>query len=197
MATSDAATIQAVLAGDVDRYAELVDQYQGPALRLAFSLLGNDEDAKDASQNAFVSAFRGLSRFRGDAKFSTWLYRIILNECKDVHKWRARQPLAMVRVGESNPDDETASLFVDVDDPHAGPSEQLANCELSGKLSAAIRALPMKQRTAFLLHHVHGLSLEETASVMRCRLGTAKSHIFRATEHLQVLLRPWVTEERR
>ncbi len=196
MAGSDAEIIQAVLAGDVDRYAELVDKYQGPALRLAFSLLGNDEDAKDASQNAFVSAFRALRRFRGDAKFSTWLYRIVLNECKDVYKWRARQPLAMVRVGESDPDDETAGLFVDVDDPHAGPGDQLANRELAQHLGAAIRALPMKQQTAFLLHHVHGLPLEETASVMRCRPGTVKSHIFRATAHLQVALRPWLAQER-
>ena len=195
MAGSDAEIIRAVLAGDVDRYAELVDKHQDAALRLAFSLLGNYEDAKDASQNAFVSAFRGLCRFRGDAKFSTWLYRIILNECKDVHKWRARQPLAMVRVGEADPDDEAASLFVDVDDPRAGPDDQLANRELSQHLSAAIRALPMKQQTAFLLHHVHGLSLEETASVMHCRVGTVKSHIFRATEHLQASLRPWLAQE--
>ncbi|MBI2496080.1 MAG: sigma-70 family RNA polymerase sigma factor [Candidatus Omnitrophica bacterium] len=75
--------IQAVLRGDVDRYAELVDKYQAWARRVAFSLLGNYEDARDASQEAFVSAYRSLGRFRASAAFSTWLYRIVVNECKD------------------------------------------------------------------------------------------------------------------
>lgn len=188
MAGSDAQIIQAVLDGDADRFADLVDTYQDAALKLAFSLLGNYEDAKDASQEAFISAYRSLGRFRQGAKFSTWLYRIVVNECKDVYKRRARQPVVVATVGEPDPDADSACLFVDVEDPAASPSVQLANRELAHRLSAAIRGLPMKQRTAFLLHHVHGLSLEEVASVMRCRLGTVKSHVFRATDHLKEAL---------
>jgi RNA polymerase sigma-70 factor (ECF subfamily) len=184
MAGSDAKTIQAVLDGDVDRFAELVDKYQEHALKLAYSFLGNYEDAKDASQEAFVSAYRSLGRFRGGAKFSTWLYRIVVNECKDVYKRRARQPSVVAAVGESDPD-RNGVLFVDVEDPGAGPSDQAANRELAHQLSTEIGRLPMKQRTAFLLHHVHGLPLEEVAAVMRCRLGTVKSHVFRATDHLR------------
>lgn len=188
MAGSDVEIIQAVLDGDVDRYAELVDKYQDAALKLAFSLLGNDEDAKDASQEAFISAYRSLGRFRGGAKFSTWLYRIVVNECKDVYKRRARQPSVVATVGEPDAAMDGACLFVDVEDPAASPRDQLENRELGRQLSAAIGVLPMKQRTAFLLHHVHGLPLEEVASVMRCRLGTVKSHVFRATEHLKEAL---------
>jgi len=195
MAGSDADIIQAVLNGDADRYAELVDKYQETALNVAFSLLGNEEDAKDASQEAFVSAFRSLRHFRGGAKFSTWLYRIVVNECKDVYKRRARQPLVVAAVGsprqqrgEPDADLDGAGLFVDVEDSAANPRDQLANRELGRQLSSAIGRLPMKQRTAFLLHHVHGLPLEEVASVMHCRLGTVKSHVFRATHHLQEAL---------
>lgn len=188
MADSDAQIIQAVLDGDVDRFAEFVEKYQEPALKLAFSLLGNYEDAKDASQEAFINAYRALRRFRGGAKFSTWLYRIVVNECKDVYKRRARQPVVVATVGEPDPDLDGACLFVEVEDPAASPSDQLANRELGRQLSAAIGSLPMKQRTAFLLHHVHGLPLEEVASVMRCRLGTVKSHVFRATDHLKEAL---------
>jgi RNA polymerase sigma-70 factor (ECF subfamily) len=194
MAGSDADVIQAVLNGDIDRYAELVDRYQGQALKLAFSMLGNYEDARDASQEAFVSAYRALGRFRGGAKFSTWLYRIVVNECKDVYKRRAHQPLATLQVGEPVPEDDGA-LFVDVADPTADPSDQLANRELGRLLSRAIGGLAMKQRTAFVLYHIHGLSLEDVAAVMRCRLGTVKSHIFRATEHLRGQLAPWLTKE--
>lgn len=188
MAGSDAETIQAVLDGDVDRFAELVDKYQEHSLKLAFSLLGNYEDAKDVSQEAFINAYRSLAHFRGGAKFATWLYRIVVNECKDVYKWRARQPVVVATVGEPEPELDGACLFVDVEDPAASPRDQLENRELGRQLSTAIGKLPMKQRTAFLLHHVHGLPLEEVASVMRCRLGTVKSHVFRATVHLKEAL---------
>ena len=192
---SDEEVIEAVLGGDVDRYAELLDKYQQPALRLAFSMLGNYEDAKDASQEAFVSAYRALARFRGGAQFSTWLYRIVVNACKDMHRRRARRPMAAAQVGEPGPQTDHAGLFIDVDDPAGDPGEQLANRELGQRLSGAIGALPMKQRTAFVLHHLQGLSLDEVAEVMHCRLGTVKSHLFRATEQLRTQLGPWLARE--
>ena len=197
MVGSDADTIHAVLNGDVDRYAELVDKYQGPALRIAFSFLGHYEDARDVSQEAFVSAYRSLGRFRATAKFSTWLYRIVVNECKDAYRRRARQPMVVAGVGAPEVDEHMGGgLFVDVADPGAGPGEQSVNRELSRRLSEAIGELPMKQRTAFLLHHVHGLPLEEAAAVMGCRVGTVKSHVFRATESLRAALTPWLARER-
>ena len=197
MAGSDADTIRAVLDGDIDRYAELVDRYQQQAIRIAFGFLGNYEDARDVSQDAFVSAYRSLGRFRGTAQFSTWLFRIIVNKCKDAYRRSARQPRALLHVGEPVAEsDEGSGLFVDAPDPSAGPGDALANRELSRRLTTAIEALPMKQRTAFLLHHVQGLSLEEAASVMGCRLGTVKSHIFRATAALQRQLSPWLAKER-
>ena len=198
MTGGDAQIIQAVLAGEVDRYAEVVDKYQGQAIRLAFSLLGNYEDAKDASQEAFVSAYRALARFRGHATFSTWLYRIVINECKDVYRRRARQPMIAARVGQADPDapDADALFVTDAADPSGGPGDHLANQELSQTLSRSIQALPLKQRSAFLLHHVHGLPLDEVANVMRCRIGTVKSHLFRSTAHLRISLGPWLSENK-
>ena len=197
MAGTDAETIRAVLSGETDRYAELVDKYQAPAIRIAFSFLGNYEDARDVSQEAFISAYRSLGRFRAAAKFSTWLYRIVINECKDAYRRRARRPMVVARVGEAaggaSPED---GLFIDAPDPGADPGAVSTNRELSLRLSASIGALPMQQRTAFLLHHVHGRSLEETASVMGCRVGTVKSHVFRATESLRDTLTPWLARER-
>ena len=193
----DSATIQAILDGEVDRYAELVNRYQGQALRLAFSLLGNYEDAKDVSQDAFVSAYRALAHFRRQAKFSTWLYRIIVNACHDVWKRRAHQPKVVAQVGEVYSNVEEDGLFVvEVVDSATGPSDYLANRELSATLNGAINVLPEKQRTAFILHHVHGLQLCEVATVMGCRAGTIKSHIFRATERLRLYLAPWLKQER-
>ena len=195
MADSDAQAIAAVRQGEVDRFAELVERYQAQAIRLAYTFLGNYEDARDVSQDAFVSAYRALAGFRGGAKFSTWLYRIVINKCKDAYKRRARQLAIAGRVGVPESSDDE-SFFIDVDDPSAGPSEQLVNRELGSQLTQAIRELPMQQQTAFLLHHVHGLALEAAAEVMGCRIGTVKGHIFRATESLRQRLTPWLTEER-
>ena len=197
MAESDAETIRAVLSGDVDRYAELVEKYHGQAIRLAFSFLGNYEDARDVSQDAFVSAYRSLGRFRAASRFSTWLYRIVVNKCKDACRRRARQPATVASVGTSEPEaDPDDGLFVvDVADPGADPSGRLAHRELARALSDAIGELSLKQRAAFVLHHVHGLSLEEASGVMGCRVGTVKSHVFRATESLRRRLTPWVERE--
>ena len=195
MADSDAEAIRAVLSGDVDRYAELVDRYQDRAIRIAFSFIGNYEDARDAAQDAFVSAYRSLARFRGSAKFSTWLYRIVINRCKDVYRARARHPVVASGVGGGDDAEGGDSLFGDPADPGFGPSDHLANRELGRQLTTAIRSLPMKQRTAFLLHHVQGLSIDEAAAVMGCRSGTVKSHLFRATASLRERLTPWLTQE--
>ena len=195
MDSPDAQTIQAILDGAVDRYAELVDKYQAAALKLAFSMLGNYEDARDASQEAFLNAYRSLARFRYGARFSTWLYRIVVNECKDVYKRRSREPRGSVRVGEPDADESGETLFVDVADPTGDPRRQAADRELGRSLSRAIGSLPMKQRTAFALHHLHGLSLEGVADVMRCRVGTVKSHVFRATERLRIDLAPSLAQQ--
>lgn len=197
MASQDAEAIQAVLEGDVNRFAELVDRYQAQAQRVAFSFLGNYDDAKDISQEAFVNAFRSLRRFRGKARFSTWLYRIVINECKDAQKQRARQPAIAARIGpvEAELPEAETGLFVDVPDAAANPGEQAQSRELSRQLSHAIRGLPMTQQTVFLLHHVHGCSLEEVAEVLDCRVGTVKSHLFRATDRLKTLLRPMLERE--
>ena len=184
--------IRAVLEGHSDRYAELVAHYQGAAIKLAFSLVGNYEDARELSQNGFVKAYQHLRDFRGRAKFSTWLYRIIVNECKDFLRRAARQPKSVSLVPD--PEAEESGLF-EVAEPSAGPREQVANRDLAKRISEAIQGLSMKQQTAFVLHHVQGMSLEEVAQVMGCRGGTVKSHLFRATHHLRDVLEPFVATQ--
>lgn len=190
MDSGDAAIIRAVLDGNTERYAELVDRYQQPSIRLAYSLLGSAEDARDASQEAFISAFRSLRRFRGDAKFSTWLYRIVVNKCNDIARGRMRQA-GTISLFAGTAKDTDEPLFIDTPDDSISPQGSLANKELAIVLTHAIASLSVQQRTAFSLHHLNGLSLEEVASIMGCRIGTVKSHVYRATETLRVVLAPW------
>ena len=187
--SADDEAIEAVLRGEVQRYAELVERYQQTAWRIAYSFVRNVEDAKELSQNGFVKAYRHLARFRRHAKFSTWLYRIIANECKDFFKHHAKRPA----VAQSSEDDDEP-LF-EVPDRGADPREAMMNRELAGRMAAGIRELPEKQQHAFVLHHLHGLPLEEVGEIMGCRVGTVKAHVFRACERLRGELAPYVEPE--
>ncbi|MBI3087949.1 MAG: sigma-70 family RNA polymerase sigma factor [Candidatus Omnitrophica bacterium] len=187
--SSDADIIEAVLRGETDRYAELVTRYQLAAWKLAYSFIGNVEDAKDVSQNGFVKAYQHLRDFRGRAKFSTWLYRIIVNECKDFFKRQARRPAAASLVAESY-DDE--SVVFELADPGGTPHQILVDRELAVQLNQAIQMLPHQQQTAFILHHLHGIAVEDVAQMMDCRAGTVKAHLFRACEQLRARLSPYL-----
>ena len=189
MAT-DAEVIEAVLHGDVDRYAELVIPYQQAAWRLAYGFVGNWDDAKELSQNGFVKAYRHLRAFRKQAKFSTWLYRIIANECKDFFKRNSRRP-RLVSPPEALETDDP--VVFEAADPGGDPSDMLAARELAGYIQQAIEQLAGKQRMAFVLHHLNGLPIDEVAGLMGCRIGTVKAHLFRACEHLRARLAPYVT----
>lgn len=183
---SDRETIAAVLAGDTERYAMLVERYQTGAIQLAFSLLSNYDDAREATQDAFVSAFHSLPRFKGNARFSSWLYRIVVNKAKDRLRKRQRTPY-MVSV---DVDDDTAAVghFTLPDLKSKEPAQVMHDQELAGAISSAVAQLPFKQRTAFALHHMQGKPLQEVADIMGCRLGTVKAHVFRATQRLQTRL---------
>ena len=189
----DHQVVEAVLQGETERYGELVNRYQLAAWRLAFGFVGNLEDARELAQNAFVKALRSLHRFRGQSKFSTWLYRIVANECKDFLRHKAREP-GLVSL-ESNSGEEDSPELFEVADPAKDPRQAASDRELAGKLAQAIGRLPVKQRTAFLLHYVHGLPIEEVSGVMGCRAGTVKAHLFRATGSLRIFLEPALAEE--
>ena len=189
---SDAEIIEAVLQGDVERYGELVERYQLAAWKLALGFVGNAEDARELAQNGFVQAYRRLRQFRGEAKFSTWLYRIIANECKDFFRARARRP-ETVSLSVDNPEED--SIPFELADPGGDPRDALASRELAARIARALERLPMGQRTAFVLHRLNGLPLREVSEVMGCRVGTVKAHLFRATETLRVLVESFLKTE--
>ena len=189
----DDAIIEAVLCGDVERFAELVRRYQRATLKLAYSWIGNRDDAMELTQNAFVNAYRHLASFHRGAKFSTWLYRITLNECKDFYKHAAARPRTVST--DAAPDTDGTGYF-EIEDGHADPRRATANRELARRLHQEITQLPGRQRTAFVLHHLNGCSLDDTAHAMACRIGTVKAQLFRACDRLRRRLqRSGVKEE--
>lgn len=169
--------IRAVLAGDADRFEELVRACEGGVWRLCRRMLGNDEDAMDASQEAFFRAYRGLDSFRGDSRFATWLYRLASNICLDMLRKRAAAPVT-----------EDDGRLDALSDPAPSPQEALERKDLRAAVDRAIMTLPPEFREALVLRDVNGLRYDEIAAVTGLEPGTVKSRICRARKKLAAAL---------
>jgi RNA polymerase sigma-70 factor, ECF subfamily len=163
--------------GYLDAYEILVRRHSAMAYRVALRLCGNHHDAQDIAQEALVSAWQNLGRFRGDASFSTWLYQIVTR--------RALNKLSRSRIADQ------ADLLGDVTDPVAGPAVQAERNLAVDAVTDALAALPFPQRTVVVLHHFEGLSYAEVAEVTRSTVPAVRSHLFRARRTLGKRLEEW------
>jgi len=172
--------------GDAESFNQLVRRWERPIFALAYRTLGREEDARDVTQETFLRAFRALPGFKGDAKFSSWLYRIALNLCRDLMRKDRRTPV--VAVPEGVDVEQLASEY----QPHSASVEDLAaRAELSRGVAKAMEHLPEEQRTAILLKEYHGLTFQEIADMTNCPLSTAKTRVYQGL----TLLRKHLTEQ--
>lgn len=152
------------------RFEAFVASHRERAVRMAWRLVGGDDAAaQDVAQDAFVSAYRGLGRFRGEASLSTWFYRILVRQAHNYRRWRA------VR-------ERWSTTREDPPDPSSTPSGDPA---LRRRIASALDTLTRRQREAFVLVHLEGFSVREAAGLMGSREGTVKSHLHRALTHLR------------
>ena len=161
--------VRAAAGGDEDAFAQLVALHEKKVYNLALRMCGDPEDAWDAAQEAFLSAWRGLPSFRGEAGFSTWLYRLTSNAAIDLLRRNKRQR------GEASLDDE--NLGIDAVDRAPSPQEQAEAAELRGAVTAGLFRLSDAHRQALILREVQGLSYEEIAAALAVDMGTVKSRI--------------------
>ena len=176
----EAAVINAVLDGDVNAYEYLVKAYEKNVYNLALRMVGNSEDAYDMSQEAFIKAYNSLHSFRGDSKFSVWLYRIVTNVSVDFLRSRARRPASSLTV--ENEEGETVEL--EIADEGLSP-ERLMEAKLTSQaVRRGLEMLPEDYRQILLLREIQGLSYDEIAQVLDIEIGTVKSRIFRARKKL-------------
>ena len=176
----EAAVIQAVLDGDVNAYEALVKDYEKNVYNLALRMTGNSEDAADMAQEAFIKAYNSLTAFRGDSKFSVWLYRIVSNVCLDFLRSRSRKQT--VSLSTENDDGEEVEL--DIADETHSPEQLLDRSLTRDAVRRGLAALPPDHREILLLREIQGLSYEEIADVLGLEAGTVKSRIFRARKKL-------------
>jgi RNA polymerase sigma-70 factor, ECF subfamily len=158
--------------GDPESFNQLIKRWERPIYALAYRTIGREEDARDVVQETFLRAFRGLSGFKGQAKFSSWLYRIALNLCRD---WIRRQRRAPVVLAPDGVDlVELAGEAESVESADAA----VARKDLSRAVARAMTTLPEDQRAAIVLKEYHGLTFQEIADLLGCPLSTVKTRLY-------------------
>ena len=182
--------IQRIRSGDRAAFEELVTMYRNRGLSIAYNLVGNLEDAKDALQDAFIKVYLHIEGFRGQSKFSTWFHRIVVNASLDFLRKKKRA----VSVLTESLQDNIKEGDREISDNSLGPARIAGNQELNRRLEDAIAGLSLKQRICFVLKHQNGLGVREIAEILRCRRSTVKVHLFRAAENLRRKMNVYLKE---
>ena len=165
--------------GDVDSFNQLILRWERPIYAFAYRVIGREEDARDVCQETFLRAFRSLPGFKGQAKFSSWLYQIAMNLCRD---WMRRQRRSRtVQLADGVDPAELAS--------EQGPVESIEDLvsrrELSAAVEEAMALLPEEQRTAIVLKEYHGMTFKEIADLQECPLSTVKTRLYQGLSVLR------------
>ena len=176
----ESAVILKVQQGDANAFEALVTAYQKQVYNLALRTVGNPEDAADLSQEAFLRAYRSIASFRGDSKFSVWLYRLTTNICIDFLRSKGRKPTVSLTM--ENDDEETQEL--DVADDRFDPEENFQRAELQRAVQRGLNSLPEEFRTILILRELEGMSYAEIGEILHLEEGTVKSRLFRARSRL-------------
>jgi RNA polymerase sigma-70 factor (ECF subfamily) len=172
MPWTDEELVARSIRGDAESFNQLILRWERPIYALAYRTIGREEDARDVCQETFLRAFRALPGFRGQAKFSSWLYRIALNLCRDWIRRERRSPLVQV------PDDADLVEMAAAGDAVESIEELTARRDLAAHVERAMAKLPEEQRTAIVLKEYHGLTFQEIADLAGCPLSTVKTRLY-------------------
>jgi len=180
MTVTDEELVARSVAGDTDSFNQLILRWERPIYALAYRTIGREEEARDVVQEAFLRAFRALPGFKGQAKFSSWLYRITLNLCRDWIRRERRAPFVQ------------APENVDISDlaaAEASPTESIEDAigrrDMSRLVASVMSLLPEEQRSAILLKEYHGLTFQEIAELQGCPLSTVKTRLYQGLSVLR------------
>ena len=179
MAWSDEELVARSRSGDLESFNQLVVRWERPIYALAYRVIGREEDARDVCQETFLRAFRALRGFKGQSKFSSWLYRITLNLCRDWIRRERRAPIVQAPEG--------VDLIELAGQPEAAESvEDLVSRRQLGRVVArAMQALSDEQRAAIILKEYHGLTFQEIADLLDCPLSTVKTRLYQGLSVLR------------
>ena len=184
---SDAECVRRVQRGETDAFETLVRRHEKTIFNLVYRMLGDAEEAAEVSQEVFLSAFRAAGQFRGDANFSTWLYRIAINHASTRRKTLNSRQRKVVPIESAD------SLH----DPQPGPLEILEKQEIREKVQFALNQLEPDDAAVILLRDMQDVSYNEVAHVLEIPVGTVKSRLHRARQALKSRLKSYFSTERK
>jgi RNA polymerase sigma-70 factor (ECF subfamily) len=179
--TDEKLLIDRARSGDTAAFRQLVERSKITTYRLAYDLTGNRHDAEDLSQEAYIRAFRGLSSFRGEAKWSSWLHRITLNTFLDQRRSNKEKTVEY-------DDDIEPSESMKTTTNHAatpGPDRRAEGAVIQEHVERALGCLSPAERSVFVMRHYHDLPLKEIGAALSIAEGTVKVHLFRAVRRMQ------------
>jgi RNA polymerase sigma-70 factor, ECF subfamily len=178
-----------VAAGDMSAFRELVARHQAPLVNFVYRVVLDRAEAEDLVQETFFNAYKAAARYRPEARFSTWLYRIATNLALNALTARRRRPRVSLDA-EENSTPQASRIRADDKD---APDRQLERRELAEAVERALAQLPERQRTAVALHRFEGFSYEEIAEAMSCSVDAVDSLLRRAKTALKQALAPFVS----
>lgn len=182
MEMTDAAAVERARGGDPDAFRLLVEKHSRVIFRVAYRMTGNEHDADDVVQEAFLRAYRQIEHFEERANFSTWLHRIAINCSLDLLRARGRHDKHYGGEADESALEATAPQ----------PDRLVLSAELQQHVSAALERLSGNERTAFVLRHFEGMPVEEIGRTLGIQVSAAKHTIFRAVKKLREALQPFV-----
>lgn len=188
-ATTDEQIVERALTGDTEAFGEIVRRWERKVFALAYGMLGREEDARDATQETFLAAFRSLRGFRGDARVSSWLHRIAINQCI------TRQRRSKVR-NEAAIEDEEERDAANFSAPlELSPESLIHTRENIRAVRSAVNSLPMELRQVVVMKEFEELTFREIATILDLPLSTVKSRLYTAMRQLQMRLQRFGGEQ--
>jgi RNA polymerase sigma-70 factor, ECF subfamily len=172
MTLTDDELVARSVGGDAESFNQLITRWERPIYALAYRVIGREEDARDICQETFLRAFRALPGFKGEAKFSSWLYRIALNLCRDWIRRQRRAPVVQM------PEGIEPTELVGERGPVESIEDMVGPRQLSAVVAEAMALLPVEQRTAIILKEYHGMTFQEIADMQGCPLSTVKTRLY-------------------
>ena len=183
----EVALIERIQRGERELFYELIQPYEKRVFVMVFTILRNEADAEDVAQEAFLKAFKHLSQFRAESRFSTWLIQVAINEAR---MWQRKRHLEIMKPIEDSENEDGAYTPHDFADWREIPSEALERKEIRDRLIAALGSLARKYREVFVLRDVQHMSIEETSEALGISVGAVKTRLLRARMMLRDLLSP-------
>jgi len=194
---TDALAVERTLAGDREAFRILVERHSRNVYRLAYRMTGNQHDADEVVQEAFLRAYQKLSQFAARANFGTWVYRIAANYAIDRLRQRKSEDANRALPARETEDGAEMDLMSSVPDAAPSPERLAQSGQLAAKMRLALRELTPAERTAFVMRHWGGSGIEEIAAALNSSASAAKNTVFRSVQKLRKSLEPFVEQRSR